>query len=95
MHLAIINLICLSVGFFILQRLFGNQIFSYWRFDWLNFILSLVIGFFSAAFLAGVVEASFEVESIKLGSATSWIFIALYVLMTYIAITHLRQSRNK
>lgn len=96
MTIEIINVICLTVGFFVLQRLYGNEIFSHWQFNWLTFLLSLLVGFFSAAFMSGILESMFpELGRIEFGSPTSYILIALYILIYYIAITHIRLQRSR
>jgi hypothetical protein len=95
MSLLLINLICIAMGFFVLHRLYGNQIFSQWRFDWVSLLLSLPMGFFAAAFFAGTIEAAFATEKIELESFSARIFIALYVLICYIGIYHFRQKRNR
>ncbi len=94
MSIELINIIIILIIVIATIQIKGAGNLFRLQFDWISLVLSLVAGFFTAAFTAGIIEAAYKTKSIDLGSETSILLIAINVFVWYVLIDAIRR-KNK
>lgn len=63
--------------------------------SWSRLFVSAIVGFFLAAFVAGILESIFPDTKIEFESLAAWMMIVLYISICYITLTTINANRQQ
>lgn len=94
MSVEFINFIIIVVLLVAVWQIKGKENFFHLQFNWVSLLISLVAGFFTAAFTAGIIQAAYETEAIHLGSTASVLLLVVNIFVWYLLIDALRKRNS-